>query len=536
METNTPAPSPVSAKLQINFENIIKYQYFDLIKDNIIYKIFVGIDKNYILIKSRKYMIELDEEEFSSFINQKIYNIEKAYDILVSLFEEDNIYIKKIIKNESIMLIIINNEKENSIELKYRIINEDYIFNQINQINELKQIKDLKNEIEELKHENIILKNEIKNGNNTLNNENNILKNKINELKDEIKELKKKLEICKKIPDNNNNVPKNLELLTDLVNDSYVVSTIDNSFVVFKSINNILYLIYSNFYKSLLCYDINKKMKIREIKEYHKEYISNFRHYLDEKNIRDLVMSISAMDNRIKILNVNTWECIFDKSNLNEVGSLYSACFLNDNKNNYIVTSNRSKKGIIEPIKIFDLNGEKIKEIKNSNESTLFIDIYNDKIISKNFIITGNTGYSKSYDYSENKVYQIYNDNESASGFGHFSIAINSYKETIELIDSCFDGKIRIFNFHSGLLLKKIKINDGGLRSICLWNDNYLYVACDDKTIKLIELKNGLVINTLKGHNKQVITIKKINHPEYGECLVSQNKEASQIKLWVCKK
>ena len=69
-----------------------------------------------------------------------------------------------------------------------------------------------------------------------------------------------------------------------------------------------------------------------------------------------------------------------------------------------------------------------------------------------------------------------------------------------------------------------------------MWNDNYLYVAWDDNTIKLIELRNDLIINNLKGHNKQVITIKKINHPEYGEYLVSQNKETSQIKLWGCKK
>ena len=216
MESITPTPNPVSSRFQIKFENIIKYQYFDLIKDNIIYKIFIGMDKKYILIKSRKYIIEFHEEEFSSFINQKIDKIEKAYDFLVSSFEEDNIYIKKIIKNKSIILIIINNEKEISIELKYRFNNEDFIFNEMGG---LKTIKDLKNEIEELKIENISLKNEIKNRNIIFNNENNTLKNNINELKEEIKKLKKELETFKKITENNNNnnnAPKNLELLFDL--------------------------------------------------------------------------------------------------------------------------------------------------------------------------------------------------------------------------------------------------------------------------------------------------------------------------------
>ena len=42
-----------------------------------------------------------------------------------------------------------------------------------------------------------------------------------------------------------------------------------------------------------------------------------------------------------------------------------SACFLNDNNQNYIVTyNNDSKNERIEPINIFDLEGNKIKELK----------------------------------------------------------------------------------------------------------------------------------------------------------------------------
>ena len=68
---------------------------------------------------------------------------------------------------------------------------------------------------------------------------------------------------------------------------------------------------------------------------------------------------------------------------------------------------------------------------------------------------------------------------------------------------------------------------------MCLWNDNYLFVGCKDETIKLIEIKKGLIIKSLTGHNDYVLTIKKIIHPEYGECLISQNCEESEIKLWI---
>ena len=68
---------------------------------------------------------------------------------------------------------------------------------------------------------------------------------------------------------------------------------------------------------------------------------------------------------------------------------------------------------------------------------------------------------------------------------------------------------------------------------MCLWNENYLFVGSKDKTIKLIELKNGLFVKSLFGHNNDVLTIKKINHPQYGECLISQNWKDSEIILWI---
>jgi len=68
---------------------------------------------------------------------------------------------------------------------------------------------------------------------------------------------------------------------------------------------------------------------------------------------------------------------------------------------------------------------------------------------------------------------------------------------------------------------------------MCLWSDNYLFVGCQDNTIKIVEIKNGLIIKSLNNHNNGVITIKKIIHPKYGECLISQNYKESEIKLWI---
>jgi len=71
--------------------------------------------------------------------------------------------------------------------------------------------------------------------------------------------------------------------------------------------------------------------------------------------------------------------------------------------------------------------------------------------------------------------------------------------------------------------------------SCCLWNNNYIYVACKDRTIKLIDLSKKEVVQNLKGHNNWISCVRKIKHHEYGECLVSQGDLNDQIKLWINK-
>ena len=183
-------------------------------------------------------------------------------------------------------------------------------------------------------------------------------------------------------------------------------------------------------------------------------------------------------------------------------------------------------------MKIFDFNGNKIKEINNSNDKTNFIDIYYDSKLSKNYILTVNEGYIKSYDYNKNEIYKKYSDNGHNGGCFIF---INESKEIIKIIESSYDGNLRIWNFHSGELLYKIKVSNQSLREICILNNEYIFIGCDDKIIKLIELKNGKIIKKLKGHYNEVISIKIIIHPKYGKCLISQGARNDSIKLWINK-
>ena len=331
---------------------------------------------------------------------------------------------------------------------------------------------------------------------------------------------------------------KNLLFSKDLVIDSYSNNWTIDKFIVFKSFNNILYLIYSNNNKSIISYNIIDNKKINEIKNAHIEYISCFRYYFDNTNKRDLVISLSSNlhYSNIKLWDINNLELILNIEKLTNYGFLKSACFLNDNKGgSYIVTCfTMHYKKNPEPIKVYDFKGNKTKEINDSEDSAYYIDNYYDDNLNKNFILTGNIGYIKSYDYNENKIYHKYYEN-SENNFGHLSIIINKKKEITELIESCPDGNIRIWNFHSGVFIRIINISKEGIRDICMWDNEYLLVGCDDKTIKLINLNNGEIIKEMEGHNNKVLSLKIINHPIYGKCLLSQGADFEPIKLWIIK-
>ena len=340
--------------------------------------------------------------------------------------------------------------------------------------------------------------------------------------------LFKKEGIMEKKPTNKIN---KIQLLNNLTNDSYSDYTLDNTFAAFKSIDDIFYLIYSNISKSIIGYNIIENKKLIEIKNAHKKDITNFRHFLDKVNKRDLIISISLSDNNLKLWNITNFECLINLENINKSGRLFSACLFSENSTNYIITS--CAYGNNESIKIFDMNSNKIKELNDSTDSVYFMDIYYDQGTSINYIIVGSNGLIKSYDYNNDKIYHKYNDNSKNR---HCSLIIknNDSDKVIKLFDSCFDGNIRIWDFHSGKLMNKIGICDN-IWSIgmCLWDDNYLFVGCGDKSIKLIHLNKGLIEANLNGFKNKVLCIKKIISPQFGECLISQGYEKEQIKLFV---
>ena len=333
---------------------------------------------------------------------------------------------------------------------------------------------------------------------------------------------------------NVDNQPNDICFLQNLTEDSYAESYSEYKFDVFQSINDILTLVYSNKNYSIIFYNIIDNKKIIEIKKAHCYYITLLRHYLDKIKEIDYIISVSNLDQNIKLWNINTFECLFNLLYINVNGSITSACFLNDNNQNYILTCNFSSNNKkCDLIKVFDFEGKEVKEIKDSDENAHIIINFYDEKTKINYIITGNDSYAKSYNYNKNKIYHIYKTKSTKDEI--HSIKINNNEKIIKLLASCGDGYVRVWNFHSGGLMKKINCKDY-LNCICLWDNEYVFVGCDNKLIKLVNLKTGEVIFDIISHNNYILDIKKIIHPKYGHCLISQGNNDDQIKLWAVPK
>lgn len=329
--------------------------------------------------------------------------------------------------------------------------------------------------------------------------------------------------------------PEKLKFLEEITAKPYFQYYIDFVFASFESLKGGKYLVYSNKKFTILFYNLinSKEEEEIKIKKAHNKLITNLRYFFDEINRRDLIISIAADDNEIKVWNFEDLKCVLCLKNIYSGGCIFSAFALTKNGQNYIVTSCRTEEGETEyPIKFYDFNATYVKKIEGSNKSTIFIDNYidNDK---KYYFITGNKGYSMSY--LEDKIYQTYKDENKNNILikTHSSVRVYKEKNKLKLIDSCTDGHIRIYDFHKADLHIKIKVCEKGVYGLCLWKNNnsynYALVGDGDCEIKMVNLTNGEIRKSLKGHKSKVCSMIQLYHPSYGECLISQGDE---IILW----
>lgn len=327
----------------------------------------------------------------------------------------------------------------------------------------------------------------------------------------------------------------NIKYKKDLIKDSFSLTKIDNTFITIDSKENLSYIVYSTKDISINCFDFNKEKIMKSVKNAHKSKVMSFRYNYNKNQNKEYVVSVS-FDRNIKLWDFPDFNCLLSIEKAHRESFIFSLCILPFSNDNFILSSSGSD---WENIRVWDTRGNKVREILDSKERTGIIDTYYCSENDISYIIIGNYGNVKSYSFQENKLYKNYQDNSEEKN-DHINVVIydneKDNNKTI-LIDSCFDGYVRFWDFHSANLLNKIKCsgNDYNLRYLCLsYDKKYLFVVCDEekKYIKIIDLYSWKIVTCIQVKSQSILNLKIIKHNLYGYCVLSKGILNENIKLW----
>ena len=114
----------------------------------------------------------------------------------------------------------------------------------------------------------------------------------------------------------------------------------------------------------------------------------------------------------------------------------------------------------------------------------------------------------------------------------HYSGFIYNQDNKDYLCSSSINGYINIWDLYDKKIYKTINTNGCKLAHIINWNRKYIIVSdVNNKLFKIIDIENNSIYDIKKNHLCSLFCIKKINHPIYGESLLSAGRD-NTIKFW----
>ena len=483
-------------------------------------------------------------------MNQKIKEQENKYDYLQKLFieliQKNSVELEASFNSKIENLAKTMNEKSANIE---NFINSKINKNNINNQNELTRLKAKINLLEPKIDNHEYLLNKIKNINDKYKNFKSEINDKFKEQKDINEKINKKIhyenkEYTKKINYKFQKDPNKLHYKKDIANPN-VPNGWNDIFEIFISYKNCKeYFVSPNVNTfNLDIYDLtlNNNNLFLSLKG-HNSCITTVRYFLNNKNDEEYLISTDN-NNNVIIWDINNNYNI--KYNFNTFyGTSKLSClliFLKNSYDNYIVTSAENKSDNNDELatKVYSFNnGKLIKYIKDTkNQKIYYLLSWFNKENKNNYIIQ----------FAENKIIisnllENEKDNElvNKEEAPHYNGFIKCTENIDYLYSSSKNGYIHIWNLYNSELLDIINVNPNQqpLSNIIYWNHNYTIAAdynnCSFKIVSKDQTNYNINITEIKInhiHRGQLAYIKKINHPIYGESLLSAATD-NTIKLW----
>jgi WD40 repeat protein len=299
-------------------------------------------------------------------------------------------------------------------------------------------------------------------------------------------------------------------------------------FEVFISLKDNKEYLVSRENKILVIYLLIDHKKIKSL-EGHYGPIYMIRYFINHKNNNEYLIS---GDSRGFVI---IWNIInnYNKKyviNTNYDSYVYGLLFFPSNINNNYIITGCIDNNQISKIYSFE-NKELIKNIEYTNNREIYnllswhnrnnnqyyiIQLSNKSIIISNLLLDTPNSY-------------LINEPES----NHYSGYIYNKDDIDYLCCSSINGNVTIWDLYTLKIFKVINISKNGrLYNIIQWNDRYCIVGSINSVI-IIDLVIYRVISIIKDKDKNdIICVKKIKHPIYGEAFLTLAKE-NMIKLWI---
>lgn len=308
-------------------------------------------------------------------------------------------------------------------------------------------------------------------------------------------------------------------------------------FIVFKTIAEIILLIFISKRGNLIIYDLkdfkiiskivfnSKIIKISHFSDSHKDFI---------------IIERYSLGKRFEVIDCSNLETLYTFIIQKEI-QLQSYCFFKVDQNCYFVSIEKSiyfGSFGFNKIKIFNCGNKNIKEfIQTKTKKTNNVLFYYYQKLKQKYIITSNDKDIKCYNFdkysdagvNDNDSLKIFDDIDSGDMF-IYNVLFFETNNYAKLISSGLDCVIRFWDFENINLEFKISLND--YCCFCLLDENILAYSLNTNII-LFDLKNKNYMHSLKDEG-EIIAINTITHPKYGLILLSKSQK-NEITIWIIK-
>lgn len=316
------------------------------------------------------------------------------------------------------------------------------------------------------------------------------------------------------------------------MNDCFGINDIFDTYYD-KNKNNELNLILPSDNYSIKIIRLKDNKLIKNLQG-HTGKITLIRHFYNNIKQEDYFIS-SGKPSEIKVWDLSyNYNLLFSlKINYSINTLIYSSIlFFSENKGSFLITSS-NENSQEDYTKIYDFNTQKLisnLEFTNVNE-IFYLLLWNDG--NNDYLIESSIGRVFMHNLETKELFHILNSPNKSSQNSMCLIKNHENNDRDLLCVSTVHGAIYFWDLGTYTLKFSINYKSCYFYHIINWNENYLIVAEKlNSSIIIMDLMQKRVITVIKNKNDSyMISLKKINHPLYGQCLLSSDLDKN-ISLW----